>query len=405
MRIALVTTEYVTEPLYDGGLANYLLRLSMALKSFAHNPVVFVTAKHQEVFDFRGIEVHRVDASYDKALLVLSNIALIHKFYRSFLYLNVSRKINSYLKKIHNQNPFDIIQYTHLMGLGLFRYVEIPSIVRLSSYTPLAMEAYELKGYYRQQNFWEELAMRRMDGIFGPSLFVSSLVKEKLKRPVRLIESPFILDVEPNYRFVVDSQLDDKKYLLFFGSIGVLKGVGSIAKILKTIFQRYSDLQFVFVGKDQGMPDGLPFVPHLFEMAGEFKDRVKYLGRLRHEELYPIIENSLAVILPSRIENFSNACIEAMAHKKIVIGTRGTSFEQLIEDGKNGFLCEVDNEQSLLEVIEKVMSLNERERELIGKRAWERTKKLHPDIVVKQLLDYYTEVIALKHQKSFVRQG
>jgi glycosyltransferase involved in cell wall biosynthesis len=335
MRIALVTTEFVTESLFDGGLANYLMRLSLSLKNLRHTPVIFVPSDHQETIIFRGIELHRVDALNNELPKYSINIA--QKIYRAYLYLNSSLKINIYINKIHEQDPFDIVHFTHLMGLGLFRNRKIPSVIRLSAHTQSVMDAYEVKGF-RQQYIWESLAMRRMDGIFGPSQLVCTILENELNRSIRLIESPFIFDNELDDNSVYDKYLSGKTYLLFFGTLGLVKGVGTILKILKLIFQRYQNLHFVFIGKDNGTPDGQPLVPQIIEMAGEFKDRVIYLGRLRHEQLYPIINQAYAVILPSRIENFSNACIEAMAHKRIVIGTRGTSFEQLIEDGRSGFM-------------------------------------------------------------------
>jgi glycogen synthase len=402
MNIALVTTEFVTEPSFDGGLANYLLRLTLALKQYGHVPVVFVTSDRQEVITYRGIEVHRIKVSFEE-LPLGSILSFVNKFYRTYLYLNRSLKVNSYLRKIHNHNPFDIVQYTHLVGLGLLRHKKIPSIVRLSSYTQACLKANEITGYTQQQ-IWEECAMRRMDGIFGPSQLVCSIIEEKLNRPVKIIESPFVFDVESNDDSVFERHLKGKEYLLFFGTISFLKGIDTIAKVLKPIFQNYPDLYFVFVGKDNGTPNGQPLVPRLFEMAGEYKDRVIYLGKLRHEELYPVISHSSVVVLPSRIENLSNACIEAMAHKRIVIGTRGTSFEQLIVDGENGFLCEVDDEENLFSTINKVMDLDFNERERIGLNALERIQSLHPNIVVNQLIDFYAEVIVMKNQRKFWRQ-
>jgi glycosyltransferase involved in cell wall biosynthesis len=398
MRIALVTTEFVTEPLFDGGLANYLLRLVLSLRQLGHSPVVFVTSDHHEVFKFRGTEVHRVEATF-KELPSVFSLFLINKFYRSFLYLRMSYRMNAYLRKIHGQKPFDVVQYTHLMGLGLFRHRDIPSVIRLSAYTPYWHDAYELKNLYRQQGFWEALAMRRADGIFGPSKLVCSILAGKLKQSIELIESPFILDTECNDPNVYESNLKGKRYLLFFGTVGLMKGAGTIAKALKSILRRYPNLHFVFVGKDHATPDGRSFVSQLYEEAGEFGHRVSYLGRLRHEELYPVIQHAVAVVLPSRIDNLSNACIEAMAHRKVVIGTVGTSFEQLIDDGRNGFLCEVDNEKSLLAAIDKVMNLSSVEVDEVGERAWERIQQLDPDIVVKQLIDYYSKIVIMKQKR------
>lgn len=399
MRIGLVTTEFVSEPFFDGGLANYIFRLAISLIKLDHTPIIIVTSDFNEVINFKGIEVHRVDAVF-KQKHIPWNITLIQMINRAFSYLNMSFQINKYIRRLHNQNPFDIIQYTHLMGLGMFRIKTIPSIIRLSSHTPSAMEAHGVKNFRRQQYIWEKIAMRRTDGIFGPSQMICSIVSKELRRPVKMIESPFINDIEVEDNLVYENYLLNKKYLLFFGTIELLKGVGTIGRTLRKIFSKHSMIYFVFIGKDNGLPDGKPLVPQLFVMAGEYKDKVIYLDKLHHEQLYPIIKNSIAVVLPSRIENFSNACIESMAHKRIVIGTRGTSFEQLIEDGKSGFLCEVDDEKSLLNAVNKVMNLSQKERDQIGQKAWERIQELHPNIVVNKLLEYYAEIIKKKQDRK-----
>ena len=118
-----------------------------------------------------------------------------------------------------------------------------------------------------------------------------------------------------------------------------------------------------------------------------------YLGRLTHQELYPVIKNSQAVVLPSRVDNFPNTCIEAMAQGRIVVGTQGASFEQLIEDGKSGFLCKIDDSPSLLTAIEKALALTYTKKLEMGKKAKDRIKGLSPDIAVQNLLNVYQEVI------------
>ena len=45
MRIAITTNEFISEPnSYDGGIANYLYRFSLALKDFGHEPIIFLTS-------------------------------------------------------------------------------------------------------------------------------------------------------------------------------------------------------------------------------------------------------------------------------------------------------------------------------------------------------------------------
>jgi len=88
--------------------------------------------------------------------------------------------------------------------------------------------------------------------------------------------------------------------------------------------------------------------------------------------------------------------IEAMALKKVVIGTDGTSFEQLITDKESGFLCKTDDPDDLLRVMNKVIALTSQEREQIGENAYARIQQLDPDIVVNSLVSLYKSVIRKK---------
>jgi hypothetical protein len=124
------------------------------------------------------------------------------------------------------------------------------------------------------------------------------------------------------------------------------------------------------------------------------RDRVVYIDKLEHQRLYPFVEKALAVVLPSRIDNFPNTCIEAMAHGKIVIGTRDTGFEQLIQDGVSGFLCERDNPKMLIQTIEQVMNLARHQKAAIESKARERVTFLQPRYVINDHLDFYKKIIA-----------
>jgi hypothetical protein len=121
---------------------------------------------------------------------------------------------------------------------------------------------------------------------------------------------------------------------------------------------------------------------------------------MRHDKLYPVIENSFAVVLPSRIDNFPNACIEAMAHHKIVVGTRNTGFEQLIEHRSSGFLCEKDNSSELLAILNEIIGLGEIEKRTIEENAFKRIQLLRPEITVNRLIDFYKTVIEKHLMKS-----
>jgi glycosyltransferase involved in cell wall biosynthesis len=119
-----------------------------------------------------------------------------------------------------------------------------------------------------------------------------------------------------------------------------------------------------------------------------------------HQQLFPIIQNAKIITLPSRIDNLPNACIESMSLGKIVIGSRGASFDQLIEDGINGFLCEIKQPKTILKKIIEALELSDEQKKLISTKAKERIEKLSPEIVTKQLVEFYQSAIDC-HKKNF----
>lgn len=382
MRVCFVTPEFVTEAsCFDGGLANYLYRVALALKEMGHGPLVVVASDRQEILSYNSIEVHRVK---------VVNPGLptsVFWLYQSYL-------LNEYIRKLHRAVPFDVLQYTSYMATAFYRVESIPSVARISSYNPLWMQYYNFPPGedIEHQNKLEMSALHQADRVFGPSRIIADTIQQHEGLSVEIIESPFIHDVEENDPALFDSELAGRRYLLFFGTLGVLKGIVTIAEVIQELLTAYPELYFVFVGKASDYK-GRSIVQYLLEKAGSVQSRVLHFQAMPHTQLYPIIEHAEAAILPSRIDNFPNTCIEAMAHGKIVIGTRETGFDQLIVDGESGFLCSKDQPQELLKTIKMVLQLSSEQKSLIEQQARQRIEKLHPEKVVTQLLNLYERVI------------
>jgi glycosyltransferase involved in cell wall biosynthesis len=126
-------------------------------------------------------------------------------------------------------------------------------------------------------------------------------------------------------------------------------------------------------------------------------ERVLYLGQVGHNQLFPIIQGAYAVTLPSLADNFPNACLEAMACGKIVIGTLGNGFDQLIDAGKNGYVVEAGNTSALFQAMDEAMALPAEIKLGWEAAAQKRIAMLHPTYKVKELLDYYTAIISQHH--------
>ncbi|MDT8443886.1 MAG: glycosyltransferase family 4 protein [Desulfuromonadales bacterium] len=388
MRIAFVTSEYITEQNFDGGLANYLYRIVVSLKERGHQPVVFVASREDGSFEHAGAHVIRVRVNLKPLWFVYRSPW--HKFSQPCKWLCESWSLRQALRREHIKKSFDIVQYASYRAPGFFRQQDIPTIVRISSLQSLwrQFNKQQSDAVSRFENFLELSAFRKADSLYGPSHVIASKVQSLVGKNVSVIESPVVSIGLQVGQSPIPGSLQAKRYLLFFGSINVLKGMLTIAETLVPLLSRYPDLIFVFAGKIDNF-QGDAFDDYLRNAAGRHQEQLLFLGRLPHQELMPVVRNATGVVLPSRIDNLPNTCIEAMACGKVVIGTRGASFEQLIVDGENGFLVDIDSSGQLLSAMEKLLNMDEKSRATMGSRAAATIQRLTPELICEQLEEFY----------------
>ena len=396
MRIFFITTEMIdSETLLpqDGGLANYLCKITVALANYNNDVnVITITKNIKKTVNFNGVNVIFTPLFNKKSLIDKITWKLKTKKQK---HEHLCKIIHLKLQEEHKKNKIDIIQYASFQALGSHPESNIPSCVRISSYAKLWQKNYN---YTNKQEIINEIKQfKEAKYLFGPSKQIADYIKKdlNLKKPIEIIETPYapkLTKLDNSLFDKLKEKIETNEYLFFFGSIGLLKGAQEIADIAYDTLKKYPNLCIVLVGKQKKIGHHLP-VDLIKRNAKQYSDRVIHFDKTSHEQLFPLITKSKAVILPSRIDNLPNTCIEAMGLGKIVIGSKGASFEQLIDDGISGFLCHASNAQSLQLAIDRLMTLNESKIKQMEYAAYERTKKLSLEIIVPQHIDFYNNVI------------
>jgi len=400
MRIFYVSSEYIDEKSgqpFDGGLASYLLKITCSLVEREHDVTVLIpNANSTKEIYYKGVRVIFAQPKYKKTILEkiiwpFKNRKIRKKIKKEAVYQIIHRII----QEEHQRQPIDIIQYASYLGMGKYPEKDIPSCVRISSYAKLWQKYYQYDDATEIENEITQFQNARF--MYGPSKYIANYIKQdlNLKQDIPVIETPFVpyQDEENSELYNELTQITkNQPYLLFFGSLGLLKGAMEIANSIGPILKKYPDLYLVLVGKTM-LIDGRSPVEIIKEKAGQNAFRVIFFERQPHATLFPLIRHAKAVLLPSRVDNLPNACIEAMGLKKIVIGSRGASFEQLIEDGKSGLLCQAGDANSIETAVNRLMSLSIDEIQNMEKAAYERSLTLYLDNIVPQVLDYYRFVI------------
>lgn len=398
MRIAFLTSEYITEPnSFDGGLSNYLFKVAFELKRHGHEPLIIVSSFENKHLIHEGVSVHRVKPErnfFYKAADKLSKF----KLQLTLDLLLQSYAVNKQIKKLNKEKKIDLIQFPSHQAIGYFIPKKIISVMRISGYQKLADKANGLNYKTireRQCQILEYRTYKKAKNIFGPSYFLSDIISKEFKKPVKVIESPFNnKKIEYNNTILnkIENTSNNAKFGLFFGKLAQIKGLVEIANILNSFLLNNPNFYFVIIGKDVGH-NGSSALDFIFSKIKKNKSKIIYLKEQSHTKLMPVIKNADFVLMPSRIENFPNACVEAMALGKIVIASKGISFEQLINDKENGFLFENGNSKDLLRIIEQVLNLPSEKKMKVEKNAMTTIKRLHPDLTIKKLINYYQSII------------
>lgn len=196
-------------------------------------------------------------------------------------------------------------------------------------------EAREYKGWLRSSyhKHWiipiEKEAIRRSRSVSAVSQFVADTTKGTiLKSPIQVIYNG--IDTE---KFSPRHQLKKPGTpfrLLYVGSWMARKGVDLLAPIMTRLGQGY-ELRYT----------GSASKTHKLKTTPK---NMQNIGKLTSQEaVISEMQNSDALLLPSRSEGFGLVAAEAMACGVPVLAMSGSSVDEIIEHGINGFLCKRDS--------------------------------------------------------------
>ncbi len=203
-------------------------------------------------------------------------------------------------------------------------------------------------------------------------------------------EDRFRPGLEPKLRTQLG--LQDKFVLLFVGALGYRKGIHIALESLKELSHSYHNLHFIIVGSGEYENEIKNKAKSL-----ELEKMVTFIPWLPNEEL-PYIFNSADLFLYPSIpyqgweEQFGYSIAEASLCELPVISTRSGSIDEVIQEGKTGFMIEPDSVPALTGAIETIISDRELGREL-GRAGREYVmKNFSNKVIASKLYELFTRV-------------
>jgi glycosyltransferase involved in cell wall biosynthesis len=177
------------------------------------------------------------------------------------------------------------------------------------------------------------------------------------------------------------------------GTIGTRKGQTVLADAFARIAKKFPDWQLLFIGRT-GDNELLKQIEKTIREA-QISSQVKLLGARSDDELRDWLQRAAIFAMPSTYEGLGLSLQEAQFYGCASVGTRCGGVEDLIQDGDNGLLVDVNAPSQLACALEKLMS-NAPSRERYSRRGPESVmeKRMTAEHMVAAYERLYAEILA-----------
>ena len=215
----------------------------------------------------------------------------------------------------------------------------------------------------------------------------SQTESEYVQQVLGLKEKPFVCYSGVPDSFVAQQSFNLEKFLtqpdvwklIFVGRLVEYKQIDKILIALSKIDNK----NFIF----DVIGDG-PEKSNLTELAYKLglKDKVVFHGRMERGSVLKYMNNSHIFVMISENEVFGLVYLEAMAASCITIGSQKGGIDGVIEDGKNGILCQQGNADSLEAVFSKVFEMDPVSLQNLSRNGFETAKSFTDSNVAERYL-------------------
>jgi len=338
MHICFLCNEY--PPAQHGGIGSFtqtlareLVKHGQRVSSVGLYPIAAATEE-----DDRGVRVIRLPLGRIPKLRVAAN------------YLRIQRA----LRKLHRENPIDVIEGAERSFCLVSPRLPIPKIIRMHGghvyfRVTLGQEP------ERQKVVEERRSFRVATHICAVSKFVGETTRRRLNlgdRPIPVILNPVDLDVfHPG-----GDAAEEDGLIVYVGTMIEKKGLRQLVEAMPQVIAAYPQARLIAYGNDTVDPSGRLFSDILRErIRPEHADRITLAGPVARERLPNLLGRASVCVYPSHMEALPIAWVEGLAMGKAVVGSETGPGPEVIEDGVSGLLCNPHDPASIAAALLRVL--------------------------------------------------
>jgi glycosyltransferase involved in cell wall biosynthesis len=378
MKVAFLTPEYPHPKTGTaGGIGTSIFNLAKALTELKHEISILVYGQERdENFVEDGIHFYKIKNIKVKGL----SLILTQK--------KVERLINS----LCDSGNIDIVEAPDWTGFTAFVKPKCPLVIRENGSDTYFCYLDNRKVKFKNK-FLEKRALKIADGIISVSAFTGNLTNE-------------LFGIHRNFTVIpnsIDASLFEPKQsesrtlsILYFGTLIRKKGLLELAEIFNLVHNLNKEVELILVGKDSGdIKTGSlstwDLMKPLFDESA--LNKVRYLGPVEYSKIQDLIKDATVCVFPSFAEALPVSWLEAMAMEKAIVASNIGWANEMIEDGKEGFLAHPTHHEYYAERILELLEDAEK-RTQFGNAARKKVKThFSHDLIAKRSVEFYKTLL------------
>lgn len=380
MHICFLTNEYPKEGFPHGGIGSFVKTLAVELVK-------------------QGIKVSVIGINYtlDNETEILDNV-IVYRLKRSNIkglswYFNF-KAINRKIKKIHRDNPINIVEASELGLAFISKISNIKYIIRLHGGHHFFAES-ENRKIDKWKGFQEKRSFKKADAFIAVSEYVKDHTQKYLSynnKSISYINYPINTDF-----FASTGRIIDDVKIVFAGTVCEKKGIRQLIQAFPIVKMQYPDATLEIYGRDWFFPDKRSYIQMLKEkelpQLGAVAKDINFHGAIAYKDIPFAYADAGVCVFPSHMETQGLVAPEAMAMEKTVVFTKLGPGPETIDNYETGLLCDPYNPNDIAEKIIWVFSNKEKAKE-IGKAARKFVlTKYGLQYIVCQNVDFYQDVM------------
>ena len=354
-------------------------RVLVALKKIYPQAEVFTTT-----FDLNSLGIHKeLIKNWKVNVSWFGKIPFLNRFYSPFRFLTpliwesfnfdkydlVISSSGSWMSKgIKTNKPTIHISYIHHPPRYLYGY---ETAIEWQKYFLIKIYGYIVNHFLR---IWDFTSSQRADFLIANSEETKRRIEKFYRRDAVVIYPPVNIPDSKLFKTIYNNLQPFKTD--YFLTVSRLARAKHIDVLIKAANLAKFNLKIVGSGRD---------FERLKQTAAP---TVEFLGNLSDQELKKTYLNAKAFLFASKDEEFGIAPVEAMGYALPVIAFRSGGLPEYLIDGKNGYLFDHLDENSLVEKVKKFESLKVEKLKKMRKEARKTAERFSEKIFKENILNF-----------------